>query len=226
MGTEPLTGTDGDRDRNEAGRAQNQRPRDRYGRPMPHGSAGEVERVPDDAEFTVTEGLEEAQRLLDAGYAFTAHEVLEAVWKSVPDPERELWRGLAQTAVGRGMQRGVAGHHGSGVQHVGGRGVDERCPPLEFGGHQLEGGVDLPRCGVGVRCGRLVRRNPDRVGHSHDRTDRGSRAHPDPPQLGCARFGHVASFLVRGPLRRPRSPTRAVPPAPGAGSSARSRRPR
>lgn len=89
-----------DRDRNVTGQAQNQRPRDRYGRPMPHGSAGEVERVPDDAVFSAAEGLEEAQGLLDGGYAFTAHEVLEAVWKSSPDPERELWRGLAQAAVG------------------------------------------------------------------------------------------------------------------------------
>ncbi|WP_249352365.1 DUF309 domain-containing protein [Nocardiopsis akebiae] len=93
-------GRGGGRDRNETGQAQNQRPRDRYGRPMPHGSRGEVERVPDDAEFSAEEGLEEAQRLLDGGYAFTAHEVLEAVWKSAPEPERELWRGLAQTAVG------------------------------------------------------------------------------------------------------------------------------
>ncbi|SHK37293.1 hypothetical protein SAMN05421803_118104 [Nocardiopsis flavescens] len=89
-----------DRDRAPDGRAQNQRPRDRYGRPMPHGSVGEVERVPDDAEFSSEEGLETAQRLLDGGYAFTAHEVLEAVWKSSPEPERELWRGLAQVAVG------------------------------------------------------------------------------------------------------------------------------
>jgi predicted metal-dependent hydrolase len=105
MATASVTGggqeqDDGGRDRNESGRAQNQRPRDRYGRPLPHGSEGEVERVPDDAEFTAEEGLEEAQRLLDSGYAFTAHEVLEAVWKSSPEPERELWRGLAQTAVG------------------------------------------------------------------------------------------------------------------------------
>ncbi|MFE9284683.1 DUF309 domain-containing protein [Nocardiopsis alba] len=107
------TRTDDARDRNPEGRAQNQRPRDRYGRPMPHGSRGEVERVPDDAEFTVEEGLNEAQRLLDQGYAFTAHEVLEAVWKSSPEPERELWRGLAQTAVGvihaqRGNRVGAA----------------------------------------------------------------------------------------------------------------------
>ena len=67
---------------------------------MPHGGVGEVERVPDDAEFSAEEGLETAQELLDQGYAFTAHEVLEAVWKSSPEPERELWRGLAQTAVG------------------------------------------------------------------------------------------------------------------------------
>ncbi|GAB3693237.1 DUF309 domain-containing protein [Nocardiopsis oceani] len=104
---------DGVRDRNETGQAQNQRPRDRYGRPMPHGSVGEVERVPDDAEFTVDEGLAEAQRLLDGGYAFTAHEVLEAVWKSSPEAEREMWRGLAQTAVGvthaqRGNRVGAA----------------------------------------------------------------------------------------------------------------------
>ncbi|WP_159944322.1 MULTISPECIES: DUF309 domain-containing protein [unclassified Nocardiopsis] len=96
MGTQRV----GDRDRNTTGQAQNQRPRDRYGRPMPHGSRGEVERVPDDAVFSAAEGMEEAQRLLDAGYAFTAHEVLEAVWKSSPDAEREMWRGLAQTAVG------------------------------------------------------------------------------------------------------------------------------
>ncbi|WP_017615699.1 DUF309 domain-containing protein [Nocardiopsis salina] len=95
----PVTGN-GDRDRNDSGRAENQRPRDRYGRPMPHGSVGEVERIPDDADFTPAEGLEKAQGLLDGGYAFTAHEVLEAVWKSVPEDERELWRGLAQTAVG------------------------------------------------------------------------------------------------------------------------------
>lgn len=88
-----------DRDRNESGRAQNQRPRDRYGRPLPYGSPG-IPRVPDDAVFSPDEGLAEAQRLLDEGYAFHAHEVLEAVWKSVEGAERELWRGLAQVAVG------------------------------------------------------------------------------------------------------------------------------
>ena len=31
---------------------------------------------------------------------FHAHEVLEDAWKSAPDADRELWRGLAQLAVG------------------------------------------------------------------------------------------------------------------------------
>lgn len=45
--------------------------------------------------------LAEAQRLLDDGRPFRAHEVLEAVWKERSHPaERDLWRGLAQLAVG------------------------------------------------------------------------------------------------------------------------------
>jgi hypothetical protein len=42
----------------------------------------------------------EAQRLLDQGLPFHAHEVLEATWKAAPEPERDLWQGLAQLAVG------------------------------------------------------------------------------------------------------------------------------
>lgn len=97
-----------DRDRGADGRAQNQRPRDRYGRPLPYGTPG-VPRIPDDAVFAPAEGLAEAQRLLEQGYAFHAHEVLEAVWKAAEGPERELWRGLAQVAVGlTHVQRGNA----------------------------------------------------------------------------------------------------------------------
>jgi hypothetical protein len=88
-----------ERDRDETGRARNLRPRDAYGRPLPHGAEGE-ERVPDDYTAAPEEALAEAQRLLDADRPFHAHEVLEAAWKAAPEPERELWKGLAQLAVG------------------------------------------------------------------------------------------------------------------------------
>lgn len=68
--------------------------------------------MPDDLDMPPAEALAEAQNLLDADRPFHAHEVLEAVWKAAPEPERELWRGLAQVAVGvthlrRGNARGA-----------------------------------------------------------------------------------------------------------------------
>ncbi|MEP7025529.1 MAG: DUF309 domain-containing protein, partial [Actinomycetota bacterium] len=54
-----------------------------------------------------------AQQLMDEGRPFHAHEVLEDAWKAAPGPERALWRGLAQLAVGitharRGNATGAA----------------------------------------------------------------------------------------------------------------------
>jgi hypothetical protein len=96
------------RDRDAAGRARNARPRDELGRPLPRGVAG-VAPVPEDVALPPAEALAEAQRLLDAGRAFQAHEVLEGTWKASPPQERELWRGLAQLAVGvTHAQRGNA----------------------------------------------------------------------------------------------------------------------
>ncbi|WP_199438820.1 DUF309 domain-containing protein [Umezawaea beigongshangensis] len=88
-----------DRDRDAEGRARNSRPRDGLGRPLPHGLPG-VERQPEGVVRPPAESLSEAQRLLDETMPFHAHEVLEDAWKSAPEPERELWRGLAQLAVG------------------------------------------------------------------------------------------------------------------------------
>ncbi|MFF3323889.1 DUF309 domain-containing protein [Streptomyces sp. NPDC002889] len=87
------------RDRDFEGRARSARPRDGLGRPLPYGAPG-VARQPEGVLRTPAQTLAEAQRLLDAGMPFHAHEVLEDAWKSGPDEERELWRGLAQLAVG------------------------------------------------------------------------------------------------------------------------------
>jgi predicted metal-dependent hydrolase len=59
-----------------------------------------VPTTPEDIHLSPAESLREAQRLLDTGYPFHAHEVLEAAWKAAPEEERELWQGLAQLAVG------------------------------------------------------------------------------------------------------------------------------
>ena len=101
-----------DRDRDAEGRARNARPRDALGRPLPYGAEGE-ERAPEGVVRTPDRSLAEAQALLDAGRPFHAHEVLEDAWKSAPDDERQLWRGLAQLAVGlthaaRGNATGAA----------------------------------------------------------------------------------------------------------------------
>lgn len=124
------------RDRDEQGRPRNARPRDAYGRPLSRGAAG-VDRVPDDLSLSPEETVRTAQRFLDAGQPFQAHEVLEARWKSGPGEERDLWQGLAQVAVGlthaqRGNARGavallrrgtdrVAAHDGSAPAY----GIDE-----------------------------------------------------------------------------------------------------
>lgn len=86
------------RERDPSGRPRNARPRDGLGRPLPRGAEG-VARVPDDLVLPAPEALDEAQRLLDGGLPFHAHEVLEGVWKGAPADQRDLWQGLAQLAV-------------------------------------------------------------------------------------------------------------------------------
>ncbi|MEU3059681.1 DUF309 domain-containing protein [Streptomyces subrutilus] len=112
------------RDRDGDGRARSARPRDGLGRPLPYGTGG-VERQPEGVVRTPAETVAEAQRLLDAGMPFHAHEVFEDAWKSGPEEAAPLWRGLAQLAVGlthaargndvggaRLLRRGAAGIDG------------------------------------------------------------------------------------------------------------------
>ena len=100
------------RDRDSTGRARNARPRDSQGRPLPHGAQG-VDRVPENVVLSPDVALREAQQLIDDGYPFHAHEMLEGVWKATSGQYRELWQGLAQLAVGlthiqRGNRKGAA----------------------------------------------------------------------------------------------------------------------
>jgi hypothetical protein len=110
------------RDRDAAGRARNERQRDGLGRPLPRGVPG-VPRQPEGIVRTPDETLREAQRLLDLGMPFHAHEVLEDAWKSAPEATRALWKGLAQLAVGvthaaRGNTVGAAALLTRGADHI------------------------------------------------------------------------------------------------------------
>jgi predicted metal-dependent hydrolase len=112
-----------DRDRDQAGRARNARPRDRLGRPLDREAAGEPT-APDqvlDPQATLTA----AQHLIDEGKPFHAHEVLEARWHASPAAERDLWQGLAQLAVGlthamRGNATGAAALLRRGAERING----------------------------------------------------------------------------------------------------------
>ena len=125
------------RDRDPAGRPRNARPRDELGRPLPRDAPGQAP-LPDEPALAPQAALDLAQQLIDSGRAFRAHEVLEASWKAAPPAERELWRGLAQIAVGlthaqRGNARGAAALLRRGGQGVAGYAAS---PPhgIEAGG--------------------------------------------------------------------------------------------
>ncbi len=93
-----------DRDRNAEGRAENARPRDRFGAPLPRGRPDEMpDRVdPGEVVSGVAEALAHAARLFDDQRFFEAHEFLEFIWKSDElDPrDRDFWKGVTQVAVG------------------------------------------------------------------------------------------------------------------------------
>ena len=75
------------------------RARDALGRPVPLDAPDAVPPVSEEP-LPPADALAEAQRLIGAGRAFSAHEVLEARWKASPAAERDLWQGLTQLCVG------------------------------------------------------------------------------------------------------------------------------
>ena len=100
----PETGSNGaGRDRDDSGRPRNARPRDRLGRPLARDSQGDPagpQPATAGAALSPEQAVRTAQRLLDEGRPFHAHEVFEDSWRSAPPAERDLWQGLAQLAVG------------------------------------------------------------------------------------------------------------------------------
>ena len=92
------------RDRNAQGRAENARPRDRFGRPLPYGSLDQMPDREDPAEVvdSIPDALDRVVALFAQHRFFEAHEFLEWIWKSgsVPAADRDYWKGVTQVAVG------------------------------------------------------------------------------------------------------------------------------
>jgi hypothetical protein len=79
--------------------------------------------VPEDFDVTPDAALATAQQLIDEDRPFHAHEVLEAVWKTTDQAQRDLWQGLAQLAVGlthalRGNKSGAVALLGRGAARL------------------------------------------------------------------------------------------------------------
>lgn len=127
-----------DRDRDDDGRAHNARPRDRLGRPLDRDAVGVTPPGPgDDVVLTPAESLALAQDLLDTGWPFRAHEILEATWKLTTGAERAVWKGLAQLAVGvTHAERG----NPSGARRL----IERGRVAIADGADAAPGGVDVP----------------------------------------------------------------------------------
>ena len=130
-----------ERDRNDDGRPENARPRDRFGAPLPRDAEDEMpDRVePEDVVDTVEETVARAVTLFDERRFFEAHEFFEWAWKGpmTADDQRPLFKGLAQLCVGythiqRGNATGATSLLQRGIDHVG---------PFGSAGH----GIDLTR---------------------------------------------------------------------------------
>lgn len=99
-----------DRDRNELGRAENARPRDRLGRPLPYDT--DVTLLAEDFTYeSVEDALATAVELWDQERFFEAHECLEDVWHHASEDDRAFWQGVIQVAITcchhqRGNERG------------------------------------------------------------------------------------------------------------------------
>jgi hypothetical protein len=108
---------------------------------LPRGAQGDeaADAESDQQVPTVPEqALDLAQQLIDSGRPFAAHEVLEGMWKTCPADQRDLWRGLAQLAVGlthlqRGNQAGAAALLRRGADRLGGYRSGRTAPDWPFG---------------------------------------------------------------------------------------------
>jgi len=111
------------------------------------------------ADLTPGESAGIGGSLLLDGDPFHAHEVFEDAWRAAAGPERDLWRGLAQVAVGltharRGNARGAAALLARGASRL--RDYEGRPGAPEASGPSRPYGIDVAF--VAARAGELAAR--------------------------------------------------------------------
>ena len=123
-----------ERDRRADGRPEQARPRDRTGRPLPHGTVGVL--LAEDAEpATLREAIVLGIARWDDRRYFEAHELLEHAWRTGPEVDRELWKGVIQVAVAAvHLQRG---------NRIGARRLLDRALARLAAQPDVRGGVDV-----------------------------------------------------------------------------------
>jgi len=87
-----------ERQRRDDGAPEQQRPRDRTGRPLAYDTS-ETFLVEQHHPQSVEHALQLGRALWNEQRFFEAHECLEAVWHAAPRRDRDLWQGVIQIAV-------------------------------------------------------------------------------------------------------------------------------
>jgi hypothetical protein len=108
---------------------------------------------------TAEQSLTEAYRLLAEGLPFHAHEVLEDAWKAGPPAEADLWRGLAQLAVG--ITHAARGNAIGGTRLIE-RGAQNIAPYESARPHGLD--IAAVRAWAAGAVGEIARHTPVRLG--------------------------------------------------------------
>jgi uncharacterized protein len=98
------------------------------------------------ADLTPSESAGIGGSLLLEGDPFHAHEIFEDAWKGATGPERDLWQGLAQVAVGltharRGNERGAVALLTRGAGRLRDYAARAEAPPRS--GTTLPYGIDV-----------------------------------------------------------------------------------
>jgi len=126
------------RERRDDGRPEQDRPRDRTGRPLPYGT-DDVALIERAEPATVEEALALGVQRWEERRYFEAHELLEVLWKQGPAEDQDLWKGVIQIAV--------AGVHLQRSNPIGARRLLERALVRLEAQPDVHRGVDV----VGLR---------------------------------------------------------------------------